>query len=105
MWVSYVEIYNDYVYDLLERPPSGQRRRTALPLGLDKKGNTFVKGESRLLSKLPGASPPPLSPSHCLLVPRPCKVNIAKSETKTPTLPARDSTDYQNTDKTLTLSA
>ena len=46
MWVSYLEIYNDYVYDLLERPPTGQRRRTALHLGLDRKGNSFVKGTS-----------------------------------------------------------
>ncbi|XP_037081552.1 kinesin-like protein KIF20A [Pollicipes pollicipes] len=44
VWVSFVEIYNEYVYDLLEKIPSSQKRRTVLHLGLDKKGNTFVKG-------------------------------------------------------------
>uniref|UniRef100_A0A672ZN56 Kinesin family member 20Ba n=1 Tax=Sphaeramia orbicularis TaxID=375764 RepID=A0A672ZN56_9TELE len=43
IWVSFCEIYNENIHDLLEMMPSGALRRTALRLSQDVKGNTFVK--------------------------------------------------------------
>ncbi|XP_063303323.1 kinesin-like protein KIF20A isoform X1 [Pelobates fuscus] len=44
IWVSYFEIYNEFVYDLLEPLPSGpNRKRTTLRLCEDRNGNPFVK--------------------------------------------------------------
>ncbi|KAL2078637.1 hypothetical protein ACEWY4_026322 [Coilia grayii] len=43
VWVSFCEIYNESIHDLLEVLPSGPPRRTALRLSQDVKGNTFVK--------------------------------------------------------------
>lgn len=45
VWVSFCEIYNETIHDLLEVLPNGPLRRTALRLSQDIKGNTFVKGE------------------------------------------------------------
>lgn len=45
VWVSFCEIYNENIHDLLEVLPSGALRRTALRLSQDVKGNGFVKGE------------------------------------------------------------
>lgn len=44
VWVSFCEIYNENIHDLLEVVPSGALRRTALRLSQDVKGNAFVKG-------------------------------------------------------------
>lgn len=44
VWVSFCEIYNENIHDLLEAMPSGALRRTALRLSQDVKGNAFVKG-------------------------------------------------------------
>ncbi|XP_076025523.1 kinesin-like protein KIF20B [Genypterus blacodes] len=45
VWVSFCEIYNENIHDLLETTvPSGALRRTALRLSQDVKGNAFVKG-------------------------------------------------------------
>ncbi len=44
VWVSFCEIYNENIHDLLEAVPSGALRRTALRLSQDIKGNAFVKG-------------------------------------------------------------
>ncbi len=47
VWISFMEIYNEHVYDLLE-PVSTLKKskfRSSLKLGEDKKGNTFVKGK------------------------------------------------------------
>lgn len=44
VWVSFCEIYNENIHDLLEVAPSGALRRTALRLSQDVKGNAFVKG-------------------------------------------------------------
>lgn len=44
VWVSFCEIYNENIHDLLEVVPSGAPRRTALRLSQDVKGNAFVKG-------------------------------------------------------------
>ncbi|XP_029620351.1 kinesin-like protein KIF20B [Salmo trutta] len=43
VWVSFCEIYNENIYDLLEPIPNGSHRRTVLRLSQDIKGNTFVK--------------------------------------------------------------
>ncbi|XP_029306118.1 kinesin-like protein KIF20B [Cottoperca gobio] len=43
VWVSFCEIYNENIHDLLEVMPSGAPRRTALRLSQDVKGNSFVK--------------------------------------------------------------
>ncbi|XP_045921132.1 kinesin-like protein KIF20B isoform X2 [Micropterus dolomieu] len=43
VWVSFCEIYNENIHDLLEVVPSGAPRRTALRLSQDVKGNAFVK--------------------------------------------------------------
>ncbi|XP_067085274.1 kinesin-like protein KIF20A [Osmerus mordax] len=44
VWVSFYEIYNEFLYDLLEAPPSQQlRKRATLRLSDDKHGNPYVK--------------------------------------------------------------
>ncbi|CAN9500226.1 unnamed protein product [Ophioblennius macclurei] len=43
VWVSFCEIYNENIHDLLEAAPAGATRRAALRLSQDVKGNTFVK--------------------------------------------------------------
>ncbi|XP_070697167.1 kinesin-like protein KIF20B [Pempheris klunzingeri] len=43
VWVSFCEIYNENIHDLLEVVPSGATRRTALRLSQDVKGNAYVK--------------------------------------------------------------
>nr|XP_046257693.1 kinesin-like protein KIF20B isoform X2 [Scatophagus argus] len=43
VWVSFCEIYNENIHDLLEALPNGALRRTVLRLSQDVKGNAFVK--------------------------------------------------------------
>jgi hypothetical protein len=43
VYVSYLEIYNECVYDLLEVSPRKRRQRRALPLSEDKSGNVYIK--------------------------------------------------------------
>ncbi|XP_014013775.1 kinesin-like protein KIF20B isoform X2 [Salmo salar] len=43
VWVSFCEIYNENIHDLLEPIPNVSHRRTVLRLSQDIKGNTFVK--------------------------------------------------------------
>ncbi|XP_027884482.1 kinesin-like protein KIF20A isoform X2 [Xiphophorus couchianus] len=43
VWVSFCEIYNENIHDLLEQVPSGQHKRTVLRLSQDIKGNAFIK--------------------------------------------------------------
>ncbi|XP_076142338.1 kinesin-like protein KIF20B isoform X2 [Alosa pseudoharengus] len=43
VWVSFCEIYNENIHDLLEPVPTGAARRPALRLSQDVKGNLFVK--------------------------------------------------------------
>lgn len=46
VWVSFYEIYNEFLYDLLDMSPSLQpRKRVTLRLSDDKQGNPYVKGE------------------------------------------------------------
>lgn len=47
IWVSFYEIYNEFLYDLLDASPSHQpRKRVTLRLSDDKQGNSYVKGNS-----------------------------------------------------------
>ncbi|XP_055083322.1 kinesin-like protein KIF20B [Periophthalmus magnuspinnatus] len=43
VWVSFCEIYNENIHDLLEALPSSTQKRTALRLSQDVKGHSFVK--------------------------------------------------------------
>ncbi|XP_073680893.1 kinesin-like protein KIF20A [Garra rufa] len=44
VWVSFYEIYNEFLYDLLDSPPSLQsHKRATLRLSDDKHGNPYVK--------------------------------------------------------------
>ncbi|XP_028324681.1 kinesin-like protein KIF20B [Gouania willdenowi] len=43
VWVSFYEIYNENIHDLLEAVPGGALRRTGLRLSQDIKGNAYVK--------------------------------------------------------------
>uniref|UniRef100_A0A672LTA3 Kinesin-like protein n=1 Tax=Sinocyclocheilus grahami TaxID=75366 RepID=A0A672LTA3_SINGR len=44
IWVSFYEIYNEFLYDLLDAPPSLQsHKRATLRLSDDKHGNPYVK--------------------------------------------------------------
>lgn len=50
IWVSFYEIYNEFLYDLLDASPSLQpRKRVTLRLSDDKHGNPYVKGNSLIL--------------------------------------------------------
>ena len=45
VWVSFAEIYNETIYDLLEPCPQGKgKKRTTLRLGDDSNGNPYIKG-------------------------------------------------------------
>ncbi|KAM3862847.1 uncharacterized protein kif20ba [Diretmus argenteus] len=43
VWVSFCEIYNENIHDLLQTMPTGALKRTALRLSQDVKGNSFIK--------------------------------------------------------------
>nr|XP_029486453.1 kinesin-like protein KIF20B [Oncorhynchus nerka] len=43
VWVSFCEIYNENIHDLLEPVPTGAQKRSTLRLSQDVKGNSFVK--------------------------------------------------------------
>ncbi|XP_078793250.1 uncharacterized protein kif20bb isoform X4 [Oryzias latipes] len=43
VWVSFCEIYNESIHDLLEQVPALNQRRTVLRLSQDVKGNSFIK--------------------------------------------------------------
>ena len=45
IWVSFMEIYNEQIFDLLDLTPIGKgKRRTVLKMGDDKDKNPYVKG-------------------------------------------------------------
>ncbi len=44
VWVSYAEIYNEFIYDLLGDPPAKNRPRPVLKLQEDRNHNLFIKG-------------------------------------------------------------
>ncbi len=45
MFVSYVEIYNETIFDLLEPPPPRHGKRTPLRLGEDTSADVYLKGK------------------------------------------------------------
>ena len=45
IWVSFAEIYNEFIYDLLGEEPKAGRQRTALKLSEDRNRNPFIKGK------------------------------------------------------------
>ena len=47
VWVSFAEIYNEIIYDLLEPCLMGKgKKRTTLRLGDDTNGNPYIKGDN-----------------------------------------------------------
>ena len=44
IWISFAEIYNEFIYDLLSEPPAKGKLRTALKISEDKNHNHFIKG-------------------------------------------------------------
>lgn len=44
IFVSYAEIYNDFIYDLLDEKPVPGKLRHTLKLSADKNGNPYIKG-------------------------------------------------------------
>ncbi|CAB1311761.1 unnamed protein product [Coregonus sp. 'balchen'] len=54
VWVSFCEIYNENIHDLLEPIPNGALKRTTLRLSQDVKGNSFLgkKNQSFASTKL-----------------------------------------------------
>lgn len=49
VWISFAEIYNELIFDLLEPCPEGKgKKRPTLKLGDDKNGNPYVKGNQHL---------------------------------------------------------
>lgn len=47
IWVTYSEIYNETIYDLLASYAANQKR-TALKLSLDQNKNVYVRGTSKI---------------------------------------------------------
>lgn len=45
VWVSFAEIYNEFIYDLLGEEPKNGRNRPSLRLAEDRNHNHFIKGE------------------------------------------------------------
>lgn len=43
-WISFAEIYNEQIFDLLEPTSSEKDKRPTLKLGDDKNGNPYIKG-------------------------------------------------------------
>lgn len=44
LWISFAEIYNEQIYDLLEPVNMKEKKRTVLKLGEDKNGQPYIKG-------------------------------------------------------------
>ena len=49
IWVSFAEIYNEFIYDLLDKIP--QQKRRVLRLSDDPNGNVFIKGLKKICVK------------------------------------------------------
>ena len=45
IWVSFAEIYNEFIYDLLSDSPVKGKLRTNLKLQDDRNHNQFIRGE------------------------------------------------------------
>lgn len=46
IWVSFGEIYNEQVFDLLEAVSKSRQKRSLLEMKEDKNGNPYIKGVS-----------------------------------------------------------
>jgi kinesin family protein 20 len=44
-WISFAEVYNENVYDLLEPTGLRKQKRQNLALGEDNKGQVYIKGK------------------------------------------------------------
>lgn len=51
-WVSFAEIYNENVYDLLDPTGSVRQKRQNLALGVDNKGQVYIKGRTSVIKIL-----------------------------------------------------
>jgi hypothetical protein len=51
-WVSFAEVYNENVYDLLEPIGTRKQRRQNLVLGEDNKGQVYIKGKRNFIVNL-----------------------------------------------------
>lgn len=50
VWISFFEIYNEYVYELLDLPPTSKtQKRKVLRICEDQGGSSYVKGNSNHL--------------------------------------------------------
>lgn len=57
IWVSFYEIYNEFLYDLLDATPSlPLKKRVTLRLSDDKHGNPYVKGEHMASARFTGTA-------------------------------------------------
>lgn len=57
IWVSFYEIYNEFLYDLLDASHSlPTKKRVTLRLSDDRHGNPYVKGERMASAPLRGAA-------------------------------------------------
>jgi kinesin family protein 20 len=52
IWVSFAEVYNENVYDLLEPIGTRKQRRQNLALGEDNKGQVYIKGKRNFVVNL-----------------------------------------------------
>jgi kinesin family protein 20 len=51
-WVSFAEVYNENVYDLLEPMGMKKAKRQNLALGEDNKGQVYIKGKRSFVVNL-----------------------------------------------------
>jgi hypothetical protein len=45
LWISFAEIYNEQIFDLLDPLTAKEKKRTVLKLGDDKNGHPYIKGK------------------------------------------------------------
>lgn len=45
LWISFAEVYNEQIFDLLEPLNVKEKKRTVLKLGEDKNGQPYIKGK------------------------------------------------------------
>jgi hypothetical protein len=51
-WISFAELYNENVFDLLEPIGTGRQKRRNLALGVDNKGQVYIKGKTFVIKML-----------------------------------------------------
>jgi kinesin family protein 20 len=51
-WVSFAEVYNENIYDLLEPIGMRKQKRQNLVLGEDNKGQVYIKGKKSFVVNL-----------------------------------------------------